>query len=654
MEVDFRKVEWGGSHKNMRIDQFETEAQTTPTNTLARELIQNSLDARINKEEPAILKIRIEENHQSKLINNLRESLKKPLKDSGSDDINMSKNLLIIEEFGTTGLNGALEARQDSNHSNFWHNSGARLNSGKQNSRELTAGGAGLGNIALFLVSGLKTLIVYTVRNKIDSKSISIDEEVPHYVMAKTELRGDWTDSSNDLDYSFEGFYGHKDLDEKQYLPYQDHNEIENIKDVFSLERRSDEPGSSFIIPDISKEITKEFLIQNIVEEYFYAIFTGQLELTIEDIKINFDTLNDIADQYLSSESNHPNSDSSFRFFQSEARTFIEDDLVPLKPNWKKDLKNGLLSSDSFTDQDKLAFARQEFEKGEIVGIKVPVNIFPQEIRDGTSYPKDKVTSSVKLFLKKNETTIQHVLRQGLIISREPVKTSQIPIQSLMLIEELEVSNFALKAEVGNHVRFNAKKNDLKRGYIKGSETLSEIRKSFEVVSKFFFGVSSGLDRDLLIDLLPVRVFDIPTIVEQPQPPPPPPPPSPPTPPQPARPEYFVMDDANGWGMNNSLNNSLPIIPFNMRVNLVYATQDTLHNSKAIPSNYDPLDFDLNDKEEFDIYCEGLTYKIIDGHKLDIEITDYEFFIEVTGFNENKRLIATVDFEETVGEEDGV
>ena len=113
------------------------------------------------------------------------------------------------------------------------------------------------------------------------------------------------------------------------------------------------------------------------------------------------------------------------------------------------------------------------------------------------------------------------------------------------------------------------------------------------------------------------------------------------------------MDDANGWGMNNKSDTPLPYLPFNMEVTMVYAVHETLYNSKAKVKEYDPLDFNLNNELVFSFHTEGLEYEVIDGHKLTLEINKHEFFIEITGFPESKRVIATVEYDES-GEEDGI
>ena len=131
-----------GLEVNKRAQIFEQEEKISSTKTFARELVQNSLDARIDPSSKAILKFKIHKNLQTKFINDLREELSGPLNYSQSLDEGVTKNVLVVEEFGTSGLDGSIETISDSNHSGFWHNTGARKGWGKQKEDGSTAGGA--------------------------------------------------------------------------------------------------------------------------------------------------------------------------------------------------------------------------------------------------------------------------------------------------------------------------------------------------------------------------------------------------------------------------------------------------------------------------------------------------------------------------------
>ena len=113
---------------------------------------------------------------------------------------------------------------------------------------------------------------------------------------------------------------------------------------------------------------------------------------------------------------------------------------------------------DSFIDQDSLKQAKRDFEEGEVVGIKVPINIFPHELNEGKYIPKKTVISYANFYIQKNSDTLTMLLRQGLIISEEPLKLTRLPVFSLLLIEEASLSKFALRAERDNHVKFDFKK----------------------------------------------------------------------------------------------------------------------------------------------------------------------------------------------------
>ena len=69
-----------------------------------------------------------------------------------------------------------------------------------------------VGNIALFLVSGLKTVLALTVRNN--------DNDLPYYFMGKTELRDSWfKDGDKEKPaFKYKGFYANRNEERAHYV----------------------------------------------------------------------------------------------------------------------------------------------------------------------------------------------------------------------------------------------------------------------------------------------------------------------------------------------------------------------------------------------------------------------------------------------------
>jgi len=142
-----------GSHQR---DQFNTD-EVTLVSTLVREPHQNSLDAPAAAGRPVRTRLSIvgpAPEHRSYFMN-LFAGLVPHLKASGIDladiDLGMPR-ILLVEDFGTTGLTGDFTDRKDKQpFNNFWRRIGRSTKGG-------TAGGRwGLGKLVFSSASQIQT-----------------------------------------------------------------------------------------------------------------------------------------------------------------------------------------------------------------------------------------------------------------------------------------------------------------------------------------------------------------------------------------------------------------------------------------------------------------------------------------------------------------
>lgn len=136
------------------------------TDTLVREAIQNSLDARLDENKPVIISFHFHIDKigprraflQQLIEHRMATDLKIP-DDWGSDKINW----LVVEDFHSTGLRGSLKKRKD----DFW---GYWLNFGVTNKSGTGRGGRGIGRVTFLIASQIQSVIGYTRRRKEDVK----------------------------------------------------------------------------------------------------------------------------------------------------------------------------------------------------------------------------------------------------------------------------------------------------------------------------------------------------------------------------------------------------------------------------------------------------------------------------------------------------
>ena len=300
-----------GTKQNIRLDNF-INSDKNELDTFVREYFQNLRDAKKDEDIPAVTTIKIlsEKKYDYNYLKGLVRELEHPL-DLKLVDLN--KNILILEEEGTTGLKGSLEISDaTSDHNGFWHNVGQN-EEGKLSS-STKSGSAGQGNIIYFGISSIFTVLAYT--NRIDSSSHK------EYIMGKCELPRHWhAKEDKKKRYYYEGYWGDHNSNK---LPITETRKINEFKDAFKLQRDFSESGISFVIPFIEEEFTEEALIKSIIKECFFSILLGQIEVNIAGEKLTKHSIMDIADKYVPEE-------SDYRLFLCDTVTINNDDVVDVK-----------------------------------------------------------------------------------------------------------------------------------------------------------------------------------------------------------------------------------------------------------------------------------------------------------------------------------
>ena len=285
MQLHFQEIRPGDVEQELtQKDQFDTD-KVPLTATLVRESLQNVMDAR----EPGFdqsLRVRITF-HNSVVADrefwrDIFSGLDRHLEASdvaiGGYTLD-SPSFLLIEDFGTTGLRGATNERDEREFSDFWRRVGkSHKGSGK-------GGSWGLGKLVFPVSSALRCFFGLTVRSDDSSR--------------KPRLMGQAILSTHVLDgkrYVPHGFFC--DLGEGGIqVPAGDDATVERFRRAAGL-ARTNQPGLSIAIPFPRKEITIEALIPFVIEHYFFPILTGELVIEIGNETISAETLEQLAKKY--------------------------------------------------------------------------------------------------------------------------------------------------------------------------------------------------------------------------------------------------------------------------------------------------------------------------------------------------------------------
>lgn len=291
------------------IETFQGE----PTKSLAREVIQNSLDAGLDNEEPVEVEFKL---HMldKELIHGI-DSLKNTLKKCRDywEHIDKTKKffdkafkiadkkkvpVLEISDFNTTGLTGA----DKDNNTNNWFN----LIKGKGvSNKQVGAGGSfGIGKQAPFACSDLRTAFYITKDTNNTEAFQGVAKLVTHLKNENRQTQGT-------------GYYGIKDGNKP----------IIGLEEVNSFYNRSQTGTDIYVLGFNDVYDWKKKMIGSIIENFFAAIYHKELTVKISDVYLNADNLSDMIEKYIAeSESSDYYSDKYFESLVSEDNHYFKNE----------------------------------------------------------------------------------------------------------------------------------------------------------------------------------------------------------------------------------------------------------------------------------------------------------------------------------------
>lgn len=252
--------------------------------SLAREICQNSLDARKNDSLP----VRVEFNRFEIKVNQIPgcRDLKKRIEQAllfwkwdqktseflqnSMQAMNAKKAVCLrISDFNTTGLTGS-RAEYNSPWVNLVRSEGASNKDGSQ------GGSFGIGKMAVYVLSGIRGVFYSTY----DEEGISASEgliRLPYF-------------KADNLTYEGTGFYC---LDKNIPVPEQ----IE-LDPSFKARIGTDFGTDIYILDFLNEDGWKDEIIISVLENFLYAVFNNTLEVVVQGQLINSKTLPSIIQKY--------------------------------------------------------------------------------------------------------------------------------------------------------------------------------------------------------------------------------------------------------------------------------------------------------------------------------------------------------------------
>jgi len=585
-------------------DQFNTD-EVTLVATIVREPHQNSLDARqVASNVPVHTKFRF---HQSKDADGdyFRELFSKLLPHLEASDVDLKDvdfsrlRILVIEDFGTTGLLGKFDDSSEmSPFNDFWRRIGTSHKGGASGGRW------GLGKLVFSSASIIRTFFGLTIRQN--------DSELTPLVMGQSVLK---THVIDDVKYAPHVFFGRAGL-KKLQLPESDRVIVSQFRTAFGI-TRVDEPGLSIAVPFVLDEITPEALVPEVIKNYFFPILTGKLVVEVDDTLINAETFDDVAISCLAGSAIANR--ELMAFIRRMHKAPSAD--VMLNASWTE--SGGF---ESAIEPAKLLALREKLAAStDLVHVRAPITIRRQSGLE--------CETSFDLYLQKAPDGVKTeslFVRGSITVPEESRYFRGRNVFGALVAADEGIAEFLGDAENPAHTRWNGNADKLKRKWKSPTAKLSSIRHSLDSLYNLLAQAIESEEPDALIDVFSIegaatnakkRAKDGATVA--------PPMPDLPT----SRTLYRIVERQGGFSIRAAPGLTMADLPLQIKVKAAY---DILRGDPL--RKYSPLDFDFNNKG-ITINDEGANCVAIGSNELQIDADALNFFVDVDGFDIHRDLL---------------
>jgi len=515
-------IEWRfkpNSKDDMDVDPIQAEFFTTRdidnvSTAVVREGIQNALDERNRGQQSETVKVRIflsgqkyalSKEEYTPYISDLIPHLKAQNPSMAAlPDFEEKMNYFVFEDFNTKGLEGDpeeayLESNNDGNPHNFyyfWRNVGRSGKSGDN------LGRWGLGKTVFPASSRICTFWGLTVR-KSDRRKM---------LMGQSILRIHNRKDTGKADYGYKpyGFFGNYQDANYFALPVENEHKNAEFETHFRLER-DNQPGLSLVIPFCSEEITIDHLSYSVIEQYFYPILEGRLQVEIgfedEIILLAKDTISEAVNKinfeklYSGDERKKRSRESLNKLFDFARWTFqlkdedyfrLKELSLDVKPRWNKNIL--------FADEEGMNTIRDRFDEGERIAFKIPLKYQP-----AGGVPK---TCWYNAYLEKDTSLVKPenlFVRDGITISGI-TSLDKGMVRGVVVIHDPDLARMLGDSENPAHTEWQADSRNFKGKYTDGKEALVFVKGTLKQIYDKLQRPVEGIQKDLLIDFFSIPV----------------------------------------------------------------------------------------------------------------------------------------------------
>lgn len=471
-------------------DPLQTELLTNDNfdiaESLVRESIQNSLDARFNSGAPVQIRIHLGRHSQNAELSSHFRGFEEHLRAStraghvNPDALSGDCHYVVIEDFNTTGLTGDISAAYSTPDipNNWYHFVRAEGISGKSQGN---LGRWGVGKYVFPKSSDINAFFALTRRSgEPDTKLIG------QAVLENHELAG--------VSYEPDGWFAETDSRGFQ-LPISDTSVTEEFSRFWNVARTS-EPGLSVVVPFISPKFTKDQFVLAVTKAYYAAILAGDLSVVVSDqdskaVHIHHGNVTVIASVLANSPQNLELSKQIELFAALQgipsANRFS---ISPLRKSeeWNKDVM----------DLSAGAKIRQKLDNGEIVEITCTQGVTRQGERESTD------THYRVIFRREDRVhAAAQYIRTGVLVSDAHIK-KLTGMLSFCIVEDPLLVEMLGDAENPAHTNWTP--NDrVKKNFKYAATAITNIKQAPHRLRKMIMDAQEDEDRVFFSD-----IFNIP------------------------------------------------------------------------------------------------------------------------------------------------
>lgn len=440
-------------------DNFADEERTN-VEILVRETLQNPLDARSSDDvvrvEYKLVTVELADSEFARSIFSddwIKHFRAGELIDSDERPPHMT--FLLIEDFGTTGLEGCYTDSScegsTENWNAFWFREGEGAKTTKSN------GGAGQGKITLYLASRLRSVFALTKR-KSDGMEL---------LFGCCRFKRNYKLPGDNSRWAKEARWG-ATIDHRELArPIDSAPMLSAMKTEMGL-TRSTQSGTTFMVPMPDSEITEVTLRNAVVNEFFFAINRGRLVVKIGGTTLDASSIAAAAD----SMGKDCRLTKSYReFLALTAQSTGEIATATARETWSQETK----LTPAVFEESELAVLKEKFGGSELVSVDFPIPVKKKQ-------PKETSVAKFRVFLQQDENAEQSqelFVRQDLGIDGEKrLKAARTisPVMALTFIQDPKLSDLLVAAEEPTHRNWNAKRPKVVALYSSPNDSLNAVR----------------------------------------------------------------------------------------------------------------------------------------------------------------------------------